>query len=262
MQVPGAPPPTIDTYNLASFWGSDRLPKPQEQADAVVLYVGDDKLSSPEAFSLVPSDLLAGWIGTALSGPDHLQGLHWILQYLAQSKLVESSAKGRTGDMVNHLRLTMDGWNRYDVLTTKRSNSRTAFMAMKFGDAELDQVYADCFVPAVAHTGFELRRLIDGQGAGLIDNQLRAALLGARFVVADLSHGNQGAYWEAGFAEGLDLPVIYTCKKARWDSEKTHFDTNHMKTIIWDAESLTDAAKELTATIRATLRAEAKQIDD
>ena len=25
---------------------------------------------------------------------------------------------------------------------------------------------------------------------------------------AALTHGNRGAYWEAGFAEGLDLPVI------------------------------------------------------
>jgi hypothetical protein len=35
-----------------------------------------------------------------------------------------------------------------------------------------------------------------------------------------------------------------------------------MKTIIWNAADLDEAGSELTATIRATLRAEAKQTDD
>jgi len=42
---------------------------------------------------------------------------------------------------------------------------------------------------------------------------------------------------------------------------KTHFDTNHLLTIIWDGSDLEKAGKDLTATIRATLRAEARQTD-
>ena len=96
----------------------------------------------------------------------------------------------------------------------------------------------------------------------MIDNQLRAAIIGSRFLISDLTYGNQGAYWEAGFAEGLGLPVIYTCKAASWAASKTHFDTNHMVTIVWDPGNPMTASNELTATIRATLRAEAKQTDD
>jgi hypothetical protein len=84
----------------------------------------------------------------------------------------------------------------------------------------------------------------------------------ARFLIADLSHGNPGAYWEAGFAEGLNLPVIYTCEAGAWSKSKTHFDTNHMATIIWNETELDQAGKALTAMIRATLRAEAKPADD
>jgi nucleoside 2-deoxyribosyltransferase len=69
--------------------------------------------------------------------------------------------------------------------------------------------------------------LTDQQGAGLIDDQIRAALLSARFVLADLTFGSHGAYWEAGFAEGFNIPVIYTCEKKEWQKNKTHFDTNH-----------------------------------
>jgi hypothetical protein len=88
------------------------------------------------------------------------------------------------------------------------------------------------------------------------------ALRTSRFVVSDLSYqNNYGAYWEAGFAEGLGRPVIYTCRKEEWDERKTHFDTNHLNTIIWDPDKLDDAALRLIATIRATLPAEAKMTD-
>jgi len=70
-----------------------------------------------------------------------------------------------------------------------------------------------------------------------------------------------GAYWEAGFADGRGLPVIYTCRRAEWQKAKTHFDTNHMATVLWDADNLKPVGDELTAMIRATLRADAKQAD-
>lgn len=78
----------------------------------------------------------------------------------------------------------------------------------------------------------------DPQPAGSIDDRLRAALHAARFVIADLTHGSAGAYWEAGFGEGLGLPVIYSCREDAWEQQGTHFDTNHLNTIIWDPEDL------------------------
>jgi hypothetical protein len=68
--------------------------------------------------------------------------------------------------------------------------------------------------------------------------------------------GNAGSYWEGGFGEGLGLPVIYTCEKSAWNKQKTHFDTNHLVTIIWDLSDLKRAGDALAATIRATLRAD------
>ena len=40
------------------------------------------------------------------------------------------------------------------------------------------------------------------------------------------------------------------------------FDTNHMVTVIWDVTNLKRAEDELTAIIRTTLRADAKQTDN
>ncbi len=80
-------------------------------------------------------------------------------------------------------------------------------------------------------------------------------------MVCELTNKNAGAYWEGGFAEGLGRPVIYSCKKSYFQSQGTHFDTNHCHTILWDELNLSDAAEQLKATIRASLPGEAKLTD-
>jgi len=190
--------------------------------------------------------------------------LYWLLKQEELGKLLDCT---ETTDGRILLQLKMAGWERYRTIKQGQVESRTAFITMKFGDEQLNRVFNDYFKLAVAHAGFELRLLTDGQPAGLIDDQLRVRLRMSRFVIADLSHHNNGAYWEAGFAEGLGRPVIYTCRKDVWDARddqgksKVHFDTSHLVTIVWDPDNLPDAAKRLTATIRATLPAEAKMSD-
>jgi nucleoside 2-deoxyribosyltransferase len=131
-------------------------------------------------------------------------------------------------------------------------------MAMPFGDKGLDLAFTDCFRLAAKDAGFELTRLDDHAPAGLIDNRLRVEILRTRFIIADLSNANAGAYWEAGFAEGLGKPVIYTCRRDHFDVHRTHFDTNHHLTIVWEPTDLADARQRLADTIRATLPGEAQ----
>ncbi len=119
-----------------------------------------------------------------------------------------------------------------------------------------------CFKPAVAETGFQLVLLRDKPRAGPIDNHLRAEIRSSRFLLADLTTDNAGAYWEGGFAEGLGKPVIYLCEKSAFDNRGTHFDTNHCQTVIWDPNDKERGASDLKATIRATLPGEAIPADE
>jgi len=135
-------------------------------------------------------------------------------------------------------------------------------MAMKYGEEELDRIVNDFFRDAVKQTGFDLFLLYERPKAGLIDNRLRVEIQTSRFLIADLTHKNPGAYWEAGYAEGLGKPVIYTCEQKKFKKFKTHFDTNHHLTILWDEKNPDEAAKQLKATIRATLPEAAKLTDD
>ncbi len=125
-------------------------------------------------------------------------------------------------------------------------------MAMPYGQPQLDKLVNDHFRVAVAQTGFDLLRLDDQQPAGLIDDRLRVEIQTSRFLIADLTHGNRGAYWEAGYAEGLGKPVIYTCQRLKF-AETSHFDTNHHLTVLWDENAIGVAMEKLKATIRATI---------
>ncbi|MCI3132306.1 nucleoside 2-deoxyribosyltransferase [Phenylobacterium aquaticum] len=150
--------------------------------------------------------------------------------------------------------LTLDGWDRYEAEQKGLTRGSYGFMAMKFGDPSLDELSRSVIKPRVrTDLGYDLVDLRDVARAGIIDNIMRAQIRDAAFVIVDLTHDNSGAYWEAGYAEGLGKPVIYICERNKFDLAKTHFDTNHCTTVIWDLEDDLAFADGLIATIRRSL---------
>jgi nucleoside 2-deoxyribosyltransferase len=107
-----------------------------------------------------------------------------------------------------------------------------------------------------------LRDLLSDRGEiaelAIIEDEIRRC----RFLIADLSDDNPGAYWEAGFAAGLGKPVIYVCRaKEGTEEKKIHFDANHRHTVRWDLSAPEQTAISLKAVIRNTLLGDAKQDD-
>ena len=82
---------------------------------------------------------------------------------------------------------------------------------------------------------------------------MRIQIKDSAFVIADLTHDNHGAYWEAGYAEGLGKPVIYICEKAKFDKKKSHFDTSHCTTVLWSIDDPEEFKRQLVATLRRSL---------
>lgn len=247
----------ITLAELGSEQLSEPLPTPFEMIDQLVLWVGENQ-GLPNEYARTSEPALAAWLCCQIVPKRQESLLLWIAHQAEQLGLLENLPSG--GGTHFQFQLFLTGWERFEQLRASTTESRVAFMAMQFGDPELDSVVANCFAPAVRRAGFRLRKVTDEQPAGLIDDQIRVALRTCRFVVADLTHRNLGAYWEAGFAEGLSRPVIYTCKRQVFDDPVTrpHFDTNHLLTILWESEGLADAGAKLTAAIRNTLPAEAK----
>ncbi len=249
-KMQGEEPPVLAHRTIEAILENSSLPTLKEQENNLILYLGNSSVPGQEiGFQL--SVLLA------VVGSLTVSGLDFVISHLNVSGLVSFQIT----TPYRHMGLTMKGWERYEEIGRGNIDSKKAFMAMPFGNPTLDKIYT-YFKSAVAQTGFDLRRIDERPKAGLIDDRLRVEINTSRFLIAELTEENRGAYWEAGFAEGLGRPVIYTCEREYFKKISTHFDTNHHLTVQWETDNVNDALEELKATIRATLPGEARLQDD
>jgi hypothetical protein len=252
--------PLVHSHNLKAIQDEGYLPDATGRLENLLIHLATMPPEPGAAIDLHP-DRLRAVVGT-IKGT----AVGWILKQAMEGGFIQGTSIQTSGTPFTVLQatLTIEGWQFYRQLLAGGSRSRTAFMAMRFGDDQLDAIFRDHFKPSVKRAGFDLLRLDEEPKAGLIDDRLRLEIRRSRFLLAELSDGNSGAYWEAGYAEGLGRPVIYTCRKDVFDNPKTrpHFDTNHHTTIIWDPANIADAAERLVTTIRVTLPAEAKLTDN
>ena len=129
--------------------------------------------------------------------------------------------------------VTVAGYSRIEEQTTNVDSSQ-AFVAMWFHESTVD-AFEDGVEPAIEQAGYKALRIDRKEHVNKIDDEIIAELRRSRFVVADFTHGDDGArggvYYEAGFAHGLKLPVVFTCRK---DKMKTlHFDISHFNHVVW-----------------------------
>ena len=149
--------------------------------------------------------------------------------------------------------VTVAGFNQIAELVSA-VDSTQAFVAMWF-NPEMDQVYDQGIRPAVESSGFRPFRADREHFLGKIDDRVIAEIRRSRFLIADMTHGEKGArgsvYFEAGFAFGLNLPVIYTCRKDIFDF--LHFDTRQYPHLGWTIETIETFRQNLANKIRATI---------
>ncbi|WP_201523265.1 TIR domain-containing protein [Aliarcobacter butzleri] len=67
-----------------------------------------------------------------------------------------------------------------------------------------------------------------------IDDELIGMIKSSKAVIADFTGNRTAVYYEAGFAMGLGIPVIWSCKKD--DVDNLSFDTRQYPHIIWENE--------------------------
>ena len=149
--------------------------------------------------------------------------------------------------------VTVQGFNQIATQSTN-VDSTQAFVAIWF-NKEMDSVYDHGILPAVEAAGFKPYRADQEHYLGKIDDQIIAEIRRSRFLIADMTHGDDGArgsvYFEAGFAFGLAIPVIYTCRTDMF--KKLQFDTRQYPHIGWDNEDIETFRSHLEYRIRATV---------
>lgn len=250
MQGPDAPRPRL-TSEFFHTLRKGNLPTPAESSDNLILWLANEADGRPGMrleLSYADPKVLSK-LGVVAESD-----VSWIVRNLTEQGMI-ALARGVAGQFNWTGHLTAKGWERFEDLRRAHVSSRFAFFARQFNNPELDTLFDTCLRPAVEQTGYEIRTVT--QRADLIDAVIEDEIRRCRFLVADLSDANNGAYWEAGFAHGLGKPVIYICRA----NVATHFDANHRQTVKWNLDAPEDFATRLKAVIRNTLLGDATQSD-
>lgn len=145
-------------------------------------------------------------------------------------------------------RLKPNGWKHLAELPQKEVRPNQAFVAMWFHE-DLGDIWEKGLKPALMQTGYDPLRIDRTEHNEKIDDRIIAEIRRSGLLVADFTGQRGGVYFEAGFAMGLGIPVIWTCRDT--DISNLHFDTRQYNHIVW-----TDAVylkERLINRIEATL---------
>jgi hypothetical protein len=144
--------------------------------------------------------------------------------------------------------LTPEGWQRVESLGKPNIESKQAFVAMWFSE-DLKEIFTKGIEPLEKDTGFKMYRVDQEPFNEKICDRIIADIRKSRFLIADVTGLRHAVFFEAGYAMGLGLPVIFTCKKRT--KIKGCFDTRQYNHIVW--ENAEDLKSKLKDRILATI---------
>ncbi|MEH7895600.1 hypothetical protein [Bacillus thuringiensis] len=171
----------------------------------------------------------------------------FILTQLEQDGLI---IFGASSVFYIEVKITAKGWNRVVELERNKENeSKQAFVAMWFGE-EMNSVYQKAIKRAIEDAGYNAMRIDELEHNNKIDDAIIAQIQRSKFVIADFTGHRGGVYFEAGYAMGLGIPVIWSCRKN--DLDNLHFDTRQYSHLVWGTEQ--ELYKLLLNRIKATIK--------
>lgn len=239
----GSGPPFIDSTELKATKAYPNL-SIMERRDRLLMYldhrierIGHDvKVGGvvTDEYKRTQLELLA-WTASV-----EAQEYHYLIKACEQAALIEHPA---ANDMF--IRLTTEGYRYLSDLGAKQTASEQAFVAMWF-DPSMEAAYEIGFHRAILKSGFKPMRIDRKEHVNKIDDEIIAEIRRSRFLVADFTSEPEkprgGVYFEAGYACGLKIPVIWTCRKDFIDH--IHFDTRQFNHIDWsDPDNLYERLK-------------------
>ena len=184
---------------------------------------------------------LTTWASMAWSESSSWEEVRFFIEYLKERAFLAIKGQVNSFAFVN---ITIDGYSHIAEVAARRDLGQ-AFVAMWF-DKSMNAIFDNGLKPGIKDAGYCAFRIDRKPDIDKIDDEIIAEIRRSQFLVADFTQGEDGArggvYFEAGFAHGLGIPVIYTCRGDMVD--KLHFDTRQYAHIVWNTpEELRDGLK-------------------
>ena len=222
------------TSDMLPRMASLPLPGVAERAERLLLEASGNQERLAERFNLGDPRLVA-----ATYSWDHAE-MMVLFRLLEQRGWMAAKTLGGEAEV------TADGYMAAEELAAKRGRSEEVFVAMSFSP-EMTPVYENGLQLGIERAGYVPIRVDRTEHVNRIDDEIVARIRKSAFVVADFTEQKAGVYFEAGFALGLNLPVIWTCHKN--DIGALHFDVRQYNCIDWSDEE--DLARRLQLRIEA-----------
>jgi len=175
----------------------------------------------------------------ALGWCNNLEELIFLIKTLVERKfLMEKDTKTWVNkashievDLPLLIQITATGWDYLDEYKRRKpKDSKKAFIAMWF-DKSMDPILDNAIYPAVEEVGYEPIRIDRVEHIDKVDDKIIAEIRSSKFLIADLTGHRNGVYFEAGFALGLGIPVVWCVREDQLD--KAHFDVRQFNCVVW-----------------------------
>jgi len=171
--------------------------------------------------------------------------LQFVLKYMEEQKLIQNA--GWIGNNKD-IRLLPNGIQRIDELQKNQSSSRQVFIAMSFAD-EMKEL-REAVRQGIEKAGYTPRIMDEIEHNKQIVPEMLYEIRQSKFVVAELTGHNNGAYYEAGYAAGLGKEVIHICNEETFGKDG-HFDVKQKASVLW--KNIADVPELLCKRIEATI---------
>ena len=218
-----------------------------QRVDRLLRYIAEQTPQIGAIFSL--TDQRVTCAAMAWSESTNMGEVRFLLNYIENRGWLEADDSLR-----DQYILTIDGHARLAELEGRDTGSSRAFAATWF-DLTMDDAWERGIKPGIEDSGYEAIRIDKTEFNDRIDDEIIAEIRRSRFLVADFTQDGDrargGVYYEAGFAHGLGLPVIFTCRKDVIDEGLIHFDTRQFDHIAWETPA--ELRKRLAERIAATI---------
>jgi nucleoside 2-deoxyribosyltransferase len=179
-------------------------------------------------------------------------------QYITQELIRQGYIEFHHLDSPQTYTITFAGENYLAKLEKEKYiASKQLFAALGFNSQLKEILDAGQFKGAIKEkTGYEIMTIDKKEHVNKICDEIIAEINKSRAIIVDVTDGNQGAYYEGGYAHGLGIPVIYVCKddvngKGEKLIDLVHFDTRQYSHILWKDEA--DLIIQLSNKINAVL---------
>ena len=180
----------------------------------------------------------------ALSYCHEYEEMNYLINYLKDGKYIQF-LRSRYAFTV-----TVKGFET--IKNVSNIDSKTVFVAMWITDSKdtehktMEVLYKK-IEQAIRQVGYQPLRIDKKEHINKIDDEILSEINKARFIICDLTSEKEkprgSVYFEAGYALGKNIPIIWTCKKEL--EKELPFDIRQYNCLHWEENKLDDFEEKL-----------------